>query len=585
MGCRKKLSLVGRPIAFFSALWMVADIILDYLTVKEYKDECERIDPSNNSGSVEEEWLNGVLVQKTTNGYQCVHWLYPVDIDIGIKFSSAKADITCLLWPLGALSMVLPTVAMVLYIGCCGGPWRPWWEKVAYGPFYFISSPVYAVMTSFIGLCCASSKMTKKKAAHLKLAEILFESLPQVTITATYLYTKGMPWQRQEGNIDSNITVKDLELAGKTWLPFISGIWGVAMIIIGTVTGAMAGAELEQNSRRRRKEEQEHRTEIKLKQRELKQVWNTGDDEAYDKFLSENELLLMEDPEMKTEKKQIAKLRKRRGELEAKANRNKREDIEHEKIKTKLRNLHCTEMRKNDKHITELKEKRTTLENNERNSEEENEYANIKKELMQLGCPDMKEDFLEIIILRKESAKLKKKKRSLEEEETYEFNKKELRKFGCPEMRKSDERMAELNIIWSDLTSKERGAEEEREFESTKLQLRRLGCVKMRARDEEMTNLWQRRTVLKEKVRNLEEDKEYTDAQDKLRQFGCPQMRKKDDEEMRKLREKISTLKKKEWTAEEETEYELIKNELRRLGCPKMKKSYEKLVMKRCQME
>ena len=35
MGCRKKLASLGRPVAFCSALWLLADIALDYLTVKE----------------------------------------------------------------------------------------------------------------------------------------------------------------------------------------------------------------------------------------------------------------------------------------------------------------------------------------------------------------------------------------------------------------------------------------------------------------------------------------------------------------------------------------------------------------------
>ena len=107
MGCRKKLSLLGRPIAFFSAWWMLADIVLDYLTVHEYKSECERIDPSNGNGT----WSHGVFLQDTANGVQRVYLLNPdFDIDIGMfTFSASKADVTCLLWPLGALSMVLPT--------------------------------------------------------------------------------------------------------------------------------------------------------------------------------------------------------------------------------------------------------------------------------------------------------------------------------------------------------------------------------------------------------------------------------------------------------------------------------------------
>ena len=114
------------------------------------------------------------------------------------------------------------------------------------------------------------------------MAEILCEALPQVVISATYLVTKGLPWERAEGKltIDSRTTLEDLQVAGKTWIPFISGIWSMVMIIIGTVTGAMAGRELEQNLKKRRREELENKIEIKLKRRELTKVWNTGDDDS-----------------------------------------------------------------------------------------------------------------------------------------------------------------------------------------------------------------------------------------------------------------------------------------------------------------
>merc|ERR1712130_1044719 len=71
-------------------------------------------------------------------------------------------------------------------------------------------------------------------------------------------------------------------------------------------------------------------------------------------------------------------------------------------IKTKLRNLPCTEMRKSDKHLTKLKENRLNLESKDRTSDEDIEYENVKKELLKLGCPDMKEDILEINKLKKE---------------------------------------------------------------------------------------------------------------------------------------------------------------------------------------
>jgi len=80
---------------------MFVDVVLDYFTVKEYKSECEKI-------------ANGTMLP--------VHWLPPEDFDLGMfRFSTSKADITCLLWPLGALSMFLPTIVMAFYIFCCGG--------------------------------------------------------------------------------------------------------------------------------------------------------------------------------------------------------------------------------------------------------------------------------------------------------------------------------------------------------------------------------------------------------------------------------------------------------------------------------
>ena len=38
-----------------------------------------------------------------------------------LKITPPKEDITCYLWPLGALVMILPTLAMVFYIFVCGG--------------------------------------------------------------------------------------------------------------------------------------------------------------------------------------------------------------------------------------------------------------------------------------------------------------------------------------------------------------------------------------------------------------------------------------------------------------------------------
>ena len=338
MGCRKRLSSWARFFAFFSAVWMLADIVLDYLTVNEYKNECDAITKGNSNGSQRAKWFRS-----------------HVNITIGIfQFSTArKADITCLLWPLGALSMVLPTVAMVLYIYCCGGHKGPWWEKVAYGPFYFISAPVYAVITSFMGLCCASDQnKNKKKVAYLKLAEVLCEALPQVTITATYLVIKGMPWIKPEGtpNWDPGTPFEEvmekLRLASKIWLPFISGIWSIVMIFIGTLTGAMACQKVRTEEHNQRREEQEQNAELRWIRRrkdEMKtKVWNTGDEENYVGLL--NELREKDDPEMKREDEQISKHRKRRAELEAKS-RNKKEDIEHENIKTELRKFRCAEMR------------------------------------------------------------------------------------------------------------------------------------------------------------------------------------------------------------------------------------------------
>jgi len=583
MGFRQKLSALGRPIAFFSAWWMLADIVLDYLTVHEYKSECERIDPSNCNRTF---WKNRVQYCNTTNAEeQPVYWIQPDDFDFGMfTFSTKKADITCLLWPLGALSMILPTVAMTFFIFCCRGyKGRACWKKIAYGPLYFISAPITAVKTSTFDLCCASNRTNRNenrnKVAYLKLAETLFEALPQVAITATYLAFKGRPWQKLQRKIDPNnlgkITLDEIHEAFKTWLPLISGIWSIAMIIIGTVTGSIAGAELEQEWGRRRKEQQERNGELKYKRRELTNLWVAEDDKAYEKL--QNELVEKGHPETKREQEQISKLRNRRLELEGKEKRSKKEETEHEKIMTKLRNLPCTEMRKSDKHMIKLKENRLNLESKDRTNDEDIEYENVTKELLKLGCPEMKEDILEINKLKKEKTKLENKKRSPEEEETYKVIKKELRKFGCPEMKKSDARMAELNLIWSDLKMAERNGDEEREFENAKVQLRMLGCQKMRARDEEMAKLWQKRTELEGKERDADGEREFADIQVELRQFGCPKMRKKDEERIAKLREKRSKLKKKERTAEEDDEYELIKDELRRLKCGKMKKSDEKL--------
>ena len=101
--------------------------------------------------------------------------------------NTSNDDITCLLWPLGFVFLLLPTLFMMLYVFCCGGlSGSHWWEKIAYGPFYVLGAPLFTILTTgrnmFCGCCCIDRTDNKAKASYLKLAEVMCEALPQVGV-------------------------------------------------------------------------------------------------------------------------------------------------------------------------------------------------------------------------------------------------------------------------------------------------------------------------------------------------------------------------------------------------------------------
>merc|ERR1711874_533213 len=124
-GCRK--IPFGRIFTFIAAYWMVADIVLDFITTRKWKNECESL------------------------GWEME--LFP-----------PNGDITCKLWPLAAFFMVFPTVIMTFHVFCCGCYKGKSWEKLVYGPLYIVSVPLYAICTSTKSLFCPDRKEKERKS-------------------------------------------------------------------------------------------------------------------------------------------------------------------------------------------------------------------------------------------------------------------------------------------------------------------------------------------------------------------------------------------------------------------------------------
>ena len=93
---------------------------------------------------------------------------------------------------------------------------------------------------------------------------------------------------------------KELKLAIKTWLPFISRIWSIVMIIFGTLTGAMACHKVRSEEQDKKREEQEQDAEVRFIQRKRKEkkdqmltkVWNKENKEAHEGLLNGKRVIL-----------------------------------------------------------------------------------------------------------------------------------------------------------------------------------------------------------------------------------------------------------------------------------------------------
>ena len=161
-------------ITFFCAWHMLVDIVTDGWNVYKIREECFQL---NN--------LNETMTQDLK-----LKWL---DRNLAVTVTHSE-DIRCLLWPLSGLVMILPTVFMTFFIACCGGyKSKSVLEKIAFGPFYFISAPLYVIHMAHKELCCERRdpsalaeeeieirKARTEKRAFLRGAEGFFEALPQV---------------------------------------------------------------------------------------------------------------------------------------------------------------------------------------------------------------------------------------------------------------------------------------------------------------------------------------------------------------------------------------------------------------------
>ena len=88
----------------------------------------------------------------------------------------------------------------------------------------FVVSPCYLIWAPLFSIACCCTKQGwndyKDELARLKLFEVLFESIPQFCLAASYLTTQ-------------EITISD-------FLPIISIIFSVIMAIVGTILGVKA---------------------------------------------------------------------------------------------------------------------------------------------------------------------------------------------------------------------------------------------------------------------------------------------------------------------------------------------------------
>jgi hypothetical protein len=128
-------------IAHVGAWWMLADMILDGLTVHTYWAMCQ------------------------------------------------EGELECWMWMVGVAFLLLPTIVSTLVHFTCGCPGDPsGYAKIIDGPLYFVSAPLIAIYLTGANLCgCRRShneEYDKQNVAFRKMPEMLCEALPQVSCTS-----------------------------------------------------------------------------------------------------------------------------------------------------------------------------------------------------------------------------------------------------------------------------------------------------------------------------------------------------------------------------------------------------------------
>jgi hypothetical protein len=137
-----RFSKFCRILAFFVAWWSIVDMTTDGFTVSTYKMECE------------------------------------------------AGTLPCIYWQLGVLFIVLPTlvstvvVAVKEYRDDDDDRVDKIFFTLLFGLGYALVTPVLAIITTGRAFCCGytdDEEDDKKRVSTLKLLEVVFEALPQVS--------------------------------------------------------------------------------------------------------------------------------------------------------------------------------------------------------------------------------------------------------------------------------------------------------------------------------------------------------------------------------------------------------------------
>ena len=99
-----------------------------------------------------------------------------------------EGSLPCWFWPLGLLFLFLPTIvqSISIFSGRVDG-WRAMDTKykILLGPLYILGAPGLAIKLTGETFCCGETRGEDAMMdwlAYCKLAEVLFEAVPQVTI-------------------------------------------------------------------------------------------------------------------------------------------------------------------------------------------------------------------------------------------------------------------------------------------------------------------------------------------------------------------------------------------------------------------